>query len=148
MNEKTSEMTKSATTVRGAMSSSPRSIEGTASVIEAAKRMASENVGSLPVVDGSRLIGIVTDRDLAMHVLGEERDPETTAVSEVCSTEPVVARLDESLVDALTRMAAKQVRRLPVVEGEVLVGMLSQADIARVAEFEATGKMVEQISQD
>jgi CBS domain-containing protein len=69
-------------------------------------------------------------------------------VSEICSTEPAVAHGDESLVDALTRMAAKQVRRLPVVEGDELIGMLSQADVARAAEFEATGKMVDRISQD
>jgi CBS domain-containing protein len=111
--------------------------------------MLAENVGSLPVVDGSRLVGIVTDRDLVIQVLAGERDAASTTVSEICSTQPVVAHLDESLVDALTRMAAKQVRRLPVVEDDdELIGMLSQADIARAAEFEATGKMVERISQD
>jgi CBS domain-containing protein len=130
------------------MTSSPRSIDGAASVVEAAKLMVAENVGSLPVVDGSRLVGIVTDRDVVIQVVAGERDPATTTVSEICSTEPAVAHGDESLVDALTRMAAKQVRRLPVVEGDELIGMLSQADVARAAEFEATGMMVDRISQD
>ena len=149
VNEETNEITNSASVVRGAMTSSPRSIEGTASVVEAAKLMVAENVGSLPVVDGNRLVGIVTDRDLVIQVLAGERDAASTTVSEICSTQPVVAHRDESLVDALTRMAAKQVRRLPVVEDDdELIGMLSQADVARAAEFEATGKMVERISQD
>jgi CBS domain-containing protein len=148
MNEQRTEMTSSASDVRGAMTSSPRSIDGAASVVEAAKLMVAENVGSLPVVDGSRLVGIVTDRDVVIQVVAGERDPATTTVSEICSTEPAVAHGDESLVDALTRMAAKQVRRLPVVEGDELIGMLSQADVARAAEFEATGKMVDRISQD
>jgi CBS domain-containing protein len=140
--------TKSATVVREAMTASPHAIERTANVVEAARLMASEDVGSLPVVESGRLVGIVTDRDLVVRVLAGERDPETTEISEVCSENPAVAQSDESLVDALTRMASEQVRRLPVVEGDQLVGVLAQADISRSAEFEATGRMVEKISED
>jgi CBS domain-containing protein len=140
--------TKSATVVREAMTTSPHAIEQTSNVVEAARLMASEDVGSLPVVESGRLVGIVTDRDLVVRVLAGARDPETTSISEVCSENPAVAQSDESLVDALTRMASEQVRRLPVVDGDQLVGVLAQADVARSAEFEATGRMVEKISED
>jgi CBS domain-containing protein len=141
-------MSKTAATVNEAMTASPRAVQGNTSVVEAAQLMASEDVGSLPVVEGSRLVGIVTDRDLVLHVLAERRDPESVTVSEVCSSNPVVAHPDESLDEALKRMAKEQVRRLPVVDGADLVGILAQADVARTAEAESTGTLVEEISKD
>lgn len=137
----------SKTTVQEAMTSSPRSIERGKSVVEAARMMATENVGSLPVVDGEELVGMVTDRDLVLQVMAKDLDPNTVPVSQVCSEDPVVATPDEPLGAALQRMATEQVRRLPVVEGVKLVGILAQADIARSADSHSTGRLVEEISE-
>lgn len=135
-------------TVREAMTASPRSIDSTESVVQAARMMANENVGSLPVVDGGALVGMVTDRDLVVQVLARDLDPGKVTVSEVASENPVVARPEDSLDSALQRMAQEQVRRLPVVEEGRLVGILAQADVARTAKADSTGEMVEQISQE
>lgn len=140
-------MASTATTVREAMTASPRAVQVSTSAVEAARLMASEDVGSLPVVEGNRLVGMVTDRDLVFQVLANERDPATATVGEICSREPVTVRAHEPLDDALRRMAKEQVRRVPVVEGDELVGIVSQADVARVADSQATGQMVEEISQ-
>jgi CBS domain-containing protein len=135
-------------TVREAMTSSPRSIETGASVVDAARLMANEDVGSLPVVEGSELVGMVTDRDLVVQVLAKNLDPSKVSVSEVASENPVVASPEDSLDSALQRMAQEQVRRLPVVEDGRLVGILAQADVARTAKPDSTGQMVEQISEE
>ena len=135
-------------TVSQAMTSTPRSIESGGSVVEAARLMASENVGSLPVVDGDRLVGIVTDRDLVLQVLAKDLDPSKVTISEVASENPVVAKPDEALDAALQRMAQEQIRRLPVVDDGRLVGILAQADVAREARPASTGEMVEQISKE
>lgn len=134
-------------TVSQAMTATPRSVESGESVVEAARLMASENVGSLPVVEGEQLVGIVTDRDLVLHVLAKDLDPSKVVISEVASENPVVAKPDEPLDAALQRMAEEQIRRLPVVDDGRLVGMLAQADVAREARPASTGEMVERISQ-
>jgi CBS domain-containing protein len=135
-------------TVREAMTSSPRSIESGENVVQAARMMANEDVGSLPVVDGGELVGMVTDRDLVVQVLAKNLDPSKVTISEVASENPVVATPEEPLDSALQRMAQQQVRRLPVVDDGRLVGILAQADVARTAKPDSTGEMVEQISQE
>lgn len=134
-------------TVREAMTSSPTTVESDANVLEAAKRMTSENVGSLPVVQNGELVGMVTDRDLVTNVLAKDLDPSKVTVADVSSENPIVATPDEPLDSALQRMASQQVRRLPVVDGGKLVGILAQADVAQKAEAESTGRMVEEISE-
>jgi len=136
------------TTVRDSMTEKPTTITGSAPVSEAAKLMASENVGSLPVVEGDELVGIVTDRDLVVQVVARGQDPDGVLVSEIYSDRPVVASPDEPLDAALKRMASEQVRRLPVVSEGRLVGILAQADVAREAQAESTGQMVEEISKE
>jgi CBS domain-containing protein len=135
-------------TVSQAMTAVPRSIESSESVVQAARLMASEDVGSLPVVEGDQLVGIVTDRDLVLQVLAKDLDPSKVTIAEVASENPVVAKPDEPLDAALQRMAQEQVRRLPVVDHGRLVGILAQADVAREARPASTGEMVEQISQE
>jgi CBS domain-containing protein len=135
------------TTVKDVMTSRPTSIASDAMVVEAARRMLSEDVGSLPVVDGDALVGMITDRDVVLQVVAKDLDPNKIPVANVCSESPVTAQADEPLDDALQRMAKEQVRRLPVVTDGRLVGILAQADIARTARPESTGRLVEEISE-
>jgi CBS domain-containing protein len=135
-------------TVQDVMTPSPSAIESNENAIEAARRMLAENIGSLPVVHGDELVGMVTDRDLVLQVMAKDLDPNVVPVSQVCSEDPVVASPDEPLDAALGRMAAEQVRRLPVVKGARLVGILAQADVARSADSKSTGQLVEKISEE
>jgi CBS domain-containing protein len=134
------------TAVKDVMTPRPTSVSGDAMAVEAARRMSSEDVGSLPVVDGETLVGMVTDRDLVLHVIAKDLDPHKVAVADVCSGNPVTADPEDSLEDALQRMASEQVRRLPVVTDGRLVGILAQADVARAVRPESTGRLVEEIS--
>jgi CBS domain-containing protein len=134
------------TAVKDVMTQRPTSVAGDDMAVEAARRMLSEDVGSLPVVEGDVLVGMVTDRDLVLNVIAKDLDPHKVAVSDVCSGNPVTATPEESLEDALQRMASEQVRRLPVVTDGRLVGILAQADVARSARPESTGRLVEEIS--
>ncbi len=139
--------TVEARTVEELMTSGPTSIASDAMAVEAARRMLSEDVGSLPVVEEDRLVGMVTDRDLVLQVMAKDLDPSKVPVSEVCTEDPVTVEPGEALAAALQRMAKEQVRRLPVVSDGRLVGILAQADIARAAGVESTGKLVEEISE-
>jgi CBS domain-containing protein len=136
-----------AETVRNAMTASPTTVKAHETAVDAARLMATENVGSLPVLDGENLVGMVTDRDLVLHVLAKDVDPHKVPVSSICSENPVVVGPEDSLDVALQRMAREQIRRLPVVEDRRLVGILAQADVSRTAEPAATGRMVEEISE-
>lgn len=134
-------------TVREAMTTSPATISAQSTVVEAARLLATHDVGSLPVLDEGTLVGMVTDRDLVVQVLAKDADPHKVTVDEVCSENPVVATSDEPLANALDRMAREQLRRLPVVEEDRLVGILAQADVSRAADADDTGRMVEEISR-
>lgn len=136
-----------AKSIRDTMSVDPRSITPSDPIVEAARLMRDENVGSLPVSDEGRLVGMLTDRDIAVRVVAEGRSPESTTVGEVFSPNPVAARPDQDLDEALQLMAQHQVRRLPVVEDDRLVGILAQADVALEEKEKKTGELVESISQ-
>ena len=125
--------------IRDLMTESPTTCEPSTTVVEAAKVMANEDVGPVPVVQEGRVVGLVTDRDLVIRVLAEGRDPSSTTIGEIASSDLVTVQPDSDLQEALQLMAQNQVRRLPVVEGEQLVGIVAQADVARAAEEEHTG---------
>ena len=133
--------------IRDVMTSNPTSCEPSTTVVDAAKVMAQEDVGPVPIVEGGRIVGIVTDRDLVVRVLAEGRDPNSTTIGEIASADLVTVQPDSDLNEALNLMAQNQVRRLPVVEGDQLVGIVAQADVARAADEEATGEVVQDISQ-
>ena len=137
-----------ASTVRGAMTASPTTIEAHELAVEAARLMAAQNVGSLPVVEGEDLVGMVTDRDLVLNVLAKDVDPHKVTVASICSENPIVVGPEDSLDIALQHMAREQIRRLPVVEERRLIGILAQADVSRTVEPAATGRMVEEISSE
>jgi CBS domain-containing protein len=135
------------TQVREAMTASPTTVSPSTPVRDAARMMAEENVGSLPVVEDEQLVGVVTDRDLVTRVIAEDRDPSATTGGEVASRDVVTVGPDDELDRALQLMAKNQIRRIPVVEGGRLVGILAQADVAREAEPAQTGVVVEEISR-
>jgi CBS domain-containing protein len=133
--------------VRETMTENPRAMSTSDPVVNAARLMREDHVGSLPVVDEGRLVGMITDRDIAMRVVAEGAEVETTQVGSVYTPEPVTVAPDANLDEALRLMARHQIRRLPVVEGSVLVGIVSQADIAREEKEKTTGELVGAISE-
>ena len=135
--------------IREVMTSNPRTIEADKPVADAAKLMRDEDVGLAPIVEGDRLVGALTDRDIAIRVVAEGKDPASKPVREVASTDVVTVDPDQDLDEALNLMAQHQVRRIPVVEQDGrLVGVVAQADVARQADERQTGELVEQISQE
>lgn len=117
-----------------------------------AQLMQRQDIGPIPVVENQqtkKLVGIVTDRDLAMKVVAEGRDPKRTWVEEVMTRQVVTCHADEDLQKALHAMSANQVRRIPVVDHRgAIVGIIAQADVATRADVpEKTAEIVEEISK-
>jgi CBS domain-containing protein len=121
-------------------------------VARIAKLMKTENIGSVPICEdrhGKKLLGIVTDRDLALQVVAENRDASSTKAQDVMTRVPLTCRADDNLQTALDAMEKHQVRRIPVVDDDRrLIGMISQADVAvRSDQPEKTAEVVEEISR-
>jgi CBS domain-containing protein len=134
--------------VQDVMTSNPTSVEANSPVVEAARIMKQEDVGIVPLVESERLVGTVTDRDIALRVVAEGKDPRAVSVREIASTDLVTVDPQQDLDEALGLMARHQVRRLPVVEEDGrLVGIVAQADVAREANDKKTGDLVQEISQ-
>jgi CBS domain-containing protein len=136
------------TKVHEVMTDRPRCVTPETPVTEAAQLMESDDIGSLPILDGEQLAGMVTDRDIVIRAIAKGKDPRGMPVREVASRELVTVRAEDELSDALRLMAREQVRRLPVVDDDNrLVGILAQADVAAEAKEKAVGEMVEEISK-
>jgi CBS domain-containing protein len=135
------------TSIKEVMTRDVRACEPNATVADAAKLMAQEDVGPVPIVEDGRLVGIVTDRDIVVRVVAEGRDPNATTVKEIASTDLVTVSPGDDLDEVLNLLAERQVRRLPVVEGDRLVGIVAQADVARLGKDKKTGEVVEEISR-
>ena len=134
--------------VRDVMTERPRAVTSDTPVTQVAELMESEDVGSIPVLEGEQLTAIVTDRDIVVRALAKGKDPRGMPVREVFTTEIITVGPDQDLSDALQIMAANQVRRLPVVDEENrLVGVVSQADLAMEAKEKSVGEMVQEISR-
>ena len=134
-------------TVQEAMTSNPTTITPDTTAQEAARKMKSEDAGSLPILDGDQLVAIVTDRDIALRIVGEGKGPETT-VGEIASKDLVTIDPQQTLEEAARLMGEHQLRRLPVVEEDgKLVGILAQADIAAAGHDLVTGEVVQEISR-
>jgi CBS domain-containing protein len=136
------------TKVREVMTDRPRCVTLETPISEVAQLMESEDIGSLPVLEGDQLAGMVTDRDIVLRAIAKGKDPRGMPVREVASRELVTVYADDDLSNALKKMASQQVRRLPVVDEENrLVGVLAQADVALEVKEKAVGEMVEEISK-
>jgi CBS domain-containing protein len=134
--------------VRDVMTSSPRTIEPSTSLHEAARLMRDQDVGSLPIVEGDRLQGMLTDRDIAIRAVAEGKDVKSTTAQDIASRDLVTIDPEQGLDEALRLMAKHQVRRLPVCEEDgKLVGILAQADAAMTGDEREVGRTVEEISR-
>jgi CBS domain-containing protein len=131
------------------MTSDPRSVSPDAPVADASRIMRDEDTGIVPIVEDGKLIGTITDRDIVVRLIAESRDASSAIVRDIASTDLVTVDPQQDLDEALRLMAQHQVRRLPVVEEDGrLVGILSQADVAREAQDKQTGELVEEISKN
>jgi CBS domain-containing protein len=133
------------------MTTNPECCVPTDSVMTAALLMKSEDVGPIPIVvdkEEKKLTGIVTDRDLAIKVVAEARDPKTTQVEEVMSEGLVTCRDNDDVRSVLKLMEENQLRRIPVVDkNDRLQGIIAQADVATRLGNQAAGEVVQQVSQ-
>lgn len=135
---------------RDIMTANPQVVTREDSVTRAAEIMRDSNVGVVPVVDdqGSmRLAGLVTDRDIAVRVVAEGRNSQDIRAREVMSSGVTTVRPDDDLDRVMDLMKREQVRRIPVCEGDRLVGIIAQADVATESSDRKTGDVVEKISE-
>jgi CBS domain-containing protein len=134
-------------TARDVMSGGAECVGENESMLEAARKMAQLDVGALPICgEDNRLKGMLTDRDIVVRVLAEGRDPSGTRAGELAQGKPVTIGADDSVEEALRTMTEHKVRRLPVIDGHDLVGMVSQADLARNLDNAQVGQLLESIS--
>jgi CBS domain-containing protein len=135
------------TTAREIMTGKPDIIDAQSTVLEAAKKLAKDDIGALPICDNGKLKGMITDRDIVVKVLAQGKDAAGTKVIDLIQGEAVTIGADDSVEEALRTMSKYQVRRLPVIDGTDLVGIVSQADVARDLPEEKVGELVEAISR-
>jgi CBS domain-containing protein len=135
--------------VRDAMTTNPRTVLRDASIMDAARIMEQADIGSVPVVDAEEiLVGMITDRDIAIRVVAAGLDARGTRVGEIATNNVSPAYPDEPLDEALEQMAYRQVRRLPVIDNDRVVGILTQADMVHELKAKDAGRLVDQISHE
>ena len=134
---------------RDLMTPRPTCVKEGQTLVEAARMMRDLDVGALPICgDDDRLKGMLTDRDIVVKCLAEGGDPNTATAGSLAQGKPVTIGADDSLDEALRVMQEHQVRRLPVIDGHDLVGIISQADVAREMSAAETGRTVAEISEE
>jgi CBS domain-containing protein len=134
------------TTAREIMTEGVECVAETDSLVDAARKMRDLDVGALPICGtDDRLKGMITDRDITVKAVAEQIDL-TQPVSTFAQGKPITIGADDSVDEALRTMSRHKVRRLPVIDGQKLVGIVSQADIARSIDETKTGQLVEAIS--
>ena len=136
-----------AKTAREIMTGSAECIGENDSILDAAKMMAKSDIGAMPICgEDNRLKGMVTDRDIVVKVIAEGRDPSTVKAGELGQGKPVTIGADDSVGLAINTMADHGVRRLPVIDGHDLIGIVSIGDIAKNAEDDDVGALLQLIS--
>jgi CBS domain-containing protein len=137
-----------AKTAREIMTGGTECVGENETISEAAQKMARLDVGSLPICgEDDRLKGMLTDRDIVVKVLAEDRDPHQTRAGELAQGKPVTIGADDSAEEALRTMTEHKVRRLPVIDGHELIGIVSQGDLATALDKEKVGELVGAISE-
>jgi CBS domain-containing protein len=135
------------TTARDIMTGNVECARTTDTLVDAARKMRDLDVGALPICgEDERLHGMITDRDIVVRVVADGADPSSITVDSLGDGKPVTIGADDSVEEALQTMTSHGVRRLPVIDGHQLVGMVSQADIAKNLPDDQIAKLVEAIS--
>jgi CBS domain-containing protein len=116
--------------IREIMTADPRTVERGATVADAARAMSQDDVGAVLVVDEGRVAGILTDRDIVVRTIAEGRDPQSTVVTEICTSDPTTLTVDQHVEDAIRIVRDQNVRRIPVVQGGRPAGIVSIGDLA------------------
>ena len=136
------------TTAREIMTADPRIMQMDDCAADIAKVLADEDIGAVIICDGDRLQGMVTDRDLAVGVLAKGKDPKSCRAAElVDGREVVTIGADDDIDVAIDTMKSHAVRRLPVIDGDKVIGLVAQADIAKHGNDQQVGRLVETISE-
>src|SRR3954465_8960735 len=136
-----------AKTARDVMTGGAECIGENDTLVEAARKMKELDVGALPICgEDDRLKGMLTDRDIVGKALPVHKAPGSTRAGDLAQGKPVKIGADDSVEEALHTMAEHRVRRLPVIDGHTLIGVVSQADIAKNVDEEKVGELVEAIS--
>ena len=138
-----------AKTARDVMTPNAECVGENETLLEAARKMADRGFGSMPICgEDDRLKGVLTDRDIVVKALAKGKDPGTTRAGELGEGKPVTIGADDSLSEALQTMARFKIRRLPVIDGHKLVGIVAVADIAReLGDDGSKGDLIEAISE-
>ncbi len=131
---------------RDIMTPNAESVDENETIENIARRLASENIGAMPICDGDHLRGIVTDRDIVTKVVAQGRDPAQVRAKELETGDPVTIGADDSIEEAAQTMAQHKVRRLPVIDGDKLIGMVSQADLVKSLPPDRATEMLQAIS--
>jgi CBS domain-containing protein len=134
-------------TAREVMTGGAECVGENDTLVDAARKLAELDVGAMPICgEDNRLKGMLTDRDIVVKALAQGKDPSSTTVGEFAEGKPVTIGADDSVDEALRTMADHKVRRLPVIDGHDLIGIVSQADLARNIDEDKVGDLVEAIS--
>lgn len=135
------------TTARDIMTGGVECADASDTLVQAAKKLRDLGVGALPICgEDGKLAGMLTDRDIVVRCIAEDRDPNTTTAGDLAEGRPVTIGADDSIEETLRTMSQHAVRRLPVIDGHDLVGIVSQADVAKNVPEESVGQLVEAIS--
>ncbi|EME60766.1 CBS domain-containing protein [Amycolatopsis decaplanina] len=136
-------------TARDIMTANATCVSASETVLDAAKKMAAESVGAVPICgEDGKLKGMLTDRDIVVKVLAEGKDPRALHASELAQGEAVTIGADDDAEEIMRTMANHKVRRLPVIDGHKLVGIVAQADVAKALPNPDSGELVEALSYD
>jgi CBS domain-containing protein len=136
-----------ASTAREIMTGGAECVGEKETIADAARKMAELGVGALPICgEDDRLKGMLTDRDIVVKALAQGKDPSSTRAGELAEGKPVTIGADDSVDEALRTMKDHKVRRLPVIDGHDLIGVVSQADLAKSVDEDKVGDLVEAIS--
>ncbi|WP_084958292.1 CBS domain-containing protein [Thermoactinospora rubra] len=136
-------------TARDIMTPNPECVNADETVLEAAEKMARLDVGSLPICGtDNRLKGMLTDRDIVVKVLAQGKDPKSTLAGELAQGEAVTIGADHDVKEILRTMARHKVRRLPVIDGHTLVGIVALAEVTRAVPDATVGDLLDVLTSD
>ncbi|MBX9427293.1 MULTISPECIES: CBS domain-containing protein [Streptomyces] len=137
------------TTARDIMTPDATCVRSSETLVDAARKMVELDVGALPICGpDEKLKGMLTDRDIVVKIVAQGKDPNRCTVAECAQDEIVTVQADDSVEQVLSVMSGHRIRRVPVIDGHVLVGIVAQADVARALPERQVGDLVETVSSD